>query len=75
MNAKRTPAFSPNQTIITPPNTGPRAIGIRRTSECIETPIVRLFFGRTRATMSIVAGREMAVHERKKTAPMITAGQ
>ena len=54
---------------------GPSAIGMRRTSECIETPMVRLCFGSTAATRLIVAGSEMAVHERKRTAPTITACQ
>ena len=39
----------------------------------METPIVRLLSGSTLETMSIVAGNEMAVQERKKMAPMITA--
>ena len=55
--------------------TGPRAIGIRRTSEWIETPMVRFSWGSDRETRLIVAGSEMAVQERKKAAPMITACQ
>ena len=57
-----------------PPTSGPSAIGTRRTSECNETPIVRLFFGNTRATRLIVAGSEIAVHDRNNTAPPSTAG-
>lgn len=60
-----------------PPNnrTKARAIGIRLTNECIETPIVRLFSGKTPATRLIVAGREIADRERNKTSPMNTAHQ
>ena len=57
-----------------PPMTGPSAIGTRRTNECSDTPIVRFSFGNTRATNPIVAGNEIAVHDRKNTAPTKTAG-
>ena len=75
MNAQRTPSTSPCQAISSPPTTGPSAMGMRRTSECIETPMVRFLFGSTAATRLMVAGSEMAVQERNKTAPRITAHQ
>jgi hypothetical protein len=50
-------------------------MGMRRTSECIETPIVRLFLGKTTETKSIVAGSEIADQEMNKTAPMMAACQ
>ena len=58
-----------------PPTTGPSAIGMRRTSEWSETPIVRLFLGSTDETMLIVAGSESAVQEMNRIAPRITACQ
>ena len=59
----------------TPPATGPSAMGTRRTSETSETPIVRFVAGSTWASNSIVAGREIADHDRNRIAPPITAGQ
>ena len=58
-----------------PPTIGPKAMGMRLTRECIDTPMVRLFRGRASATRLMLAGSEMAVHERKRTAPRITAVQ
>ena len=58
-----------------PPTTGPSAMGIRRMNEWSDTPIVRLFFGRTCATRLMVAGSESASQEMKKKAPAITACQ
>ena len=72
-NATRTPQTSPNSPIIAPPKSGPSAIGIRRTSECTDTPIVRLFFGSARAMSFIVAGSEIAVHDRKRNDAPMTA--
>ncbi len=71
--ASRTPLRSPQILMQSPPRIGPRAMGMRRTNECIETPMVRLFMGKTLAIRLMVAGREMAVQERKKTAPTSTA--
>ncbi len=55
--------------------TGPRAMGIRRTREWTDTPIVRFSWGSARETRLIVAGSEIAVQERKKPAPIKTASQ
>ena len=59
----------------TPPMTGPSAIGIRRTRECMVTPMVRLFSGRTPETRLIVAGSETADQDIKNRDPIITACQ
>ncbi|OPZ56788.1 MAG: hypothetical protein BWY88_01303 [Synergistetes bacterium ADurb.Bin520] len=71
--AHRTPATSPKASMQSPPTTGPRAMGIRRKSECMETPMVRLFEGSTLATRLMVAGSDRDVQERKSTDPRITA--
>ncbi len=73
--AARTPSFSPHKPIQTPPRRGPSAIGIRRTRASMDTPIVRFSMGRTSVIRFMVAGREMALQDRKKTAPTITACQ
>ena len=57
-----------------PPITGPSAIGIRRISECIETPIALFRFGRTCTTKLIVAGSDRDDQARKKIAATRTAG-
>ena len=71
--AIRTPSCSPHTAMKNPPNNGPSAIGMRRTSECMVTPIVRLPPGNTLYIRLMVAGREMADQEMKSTAPMSTA--
>ena len=48
---------------------------MRRTSECMLTPIVRLFRGSTLYIRLMVAGSEMADQEMKRTAPTSTACQ
>ncbi len=58
-----------------PPSTGPSIFGIRRTSDCTDTPIVRLFFGTTCAINSIVAGNDNADHDMNNAAPTSTAHQ
>ncbi len=45
--AIRTPVRSPHASMKSPPRSGPRAMGMRRTSECMLTPMVRLCCGRT----------------------------
>ena len=68
--ARRTPVFAPHRLMKTPPKTGPKAMGRRRTKECMDTPMVLFSGGKTLATRLMVAGREMAVQERNKTAPI-----
>src|SRR5450756_1586422 len=68
-----TPLMRPNTWMSAPPTSGPRAMGMRRVSEWRLTPIVRLSFGTALLTSDMIAGREIAVHEMKKTAPMRTA--
>ncbi len=58
-----------------PPNTGPNAMGIRFTSECMLTPMVRLPAGSTREMSPMVAGREIDDQEMNSTEPAITACQ
>ena len=48
---------------------------MRRTSECMVTPMVRLFWGSTLYIRLMVAGSEMADQEMKSTAPASTACQ
>ena len=55
-----------------PPKIGPSAIGNLRTSECMVTPMVRLFVGSTFAIRPMVAGKEIADQARKKIAPIKT---
>ena len=50
-------------------------MGMRRTSECMVTPMVRLWVGRTLYIRLMVAGSDMADHEIKSTAPTSTACQ
>jgi hypothetical protein len=50
-------------------------MGIRRTRECIVTPMVRLLDGRTLYIRLMVAGSEMADQEMNSTAPASTACQ
>lgn len=73
--AIRTPSLSPHTPMQSPPTIGPRAIGMRRTSECIDTPMVRLSLGSTLATRPMVAGSDMADQDRNSTAPTMTACQ
>ena len=75
MKAIRMPVTRPQMSMQAPPTSGPRAIGKRRTRECMVTPMVRLFWGSTWATSPIVAGSEMAVQLKKKTDPTMTACQ
>ena len=65
----------PQSAMNVPPMTGPSVLGTRRISEVIETPMARLCFGTTFATISIVAGSEMADQEMKNAAPTSTAHQ
>ena len=48
-------------------------MGIRRTSKCMLTPMVRLFWGSTLYIRLMMAGSDMADQEMKSTAPMSTA--
>ncbi len=50
-------------------------MGKRRTNECTVTPITRFFLGSDLATKSIEAGREIAVHDKNKNEPTMTASQ
>ena len=50
-------------------------MGMRRTSECMVTPMVRLFVGSTLYIRLMVAGSDMADQEIKSTAPTSTACQ
>ena len=74
-NAYRTPCSTPHTAMNVPPITGPSIFGARRTSDCTDTLIVRLFFGTTCAINSIVAGNDNADHEMKNAAPTSTAHQ
>ena len=50
-------------------------MGMRLTSECMLTPMVRFATGSTRAISPTVAGSEIEDQEMKKTDPTITACQ
>ena len=58
-----------------PPAIGPSAIGRRRTMECTETPMTCFDLGRDFEIKSIEAGREIAVQDRNRNEPAITASQ
>ncbi len=71
----RTPSTLPQTSMQAPPTTGPSAFGMRRTSECSETPMTCFCFGSALATSPIVAGSEIDDHDRNTSEPTTTACQ
>ena len=71
----RTPLTGPQRSMRTPPAKGPSAMGSRRMSECIDTPMTCLFVGNVDEIRLMVAGREMALQERKSSEANSTACQ
>ena len=74
-NATLMPVISPHMLKQAPPRIGPKAIGILRVIECMETPMVLLLMGMDSPITLIMAGRDMADHEIKNIAPTMAACQ